>query len=69
MVIFSGCLENCPRGKLPPGQLPTRKIAPQTIALWMIAPGQSPQKQFPPDNIPLEIAAEENGLSDDLLPT
>ena len=51
------------------GQLPPRKIASRIIAPWMIAPGQLPQRYFPPDNIPLEIAPEENCLSDDLSPT
>lgn len=44
-------------------------IAPRKIATWMIAPRHLPQRQLPPDNTPLETAAEEDCLADDLLPT
>ena len=78
------CPKNCPRGKsprmiapwmiapwivAPPGKLTPRKIPPRIIALRTAAPRWLLLDNYPQNNFPLESAAKENCLSDDLLPT
>ena len=71
--------DNCPRGKLPPGQLLPRIVVPKENwhpdnCPWMIVPGLLLPDNYPKDNCPLtifslEISPEENCLSDNLLLT